>query len=301
MSHVAALQQQRQQPQPAFPQTDPYFESVTRHYLREHPGFVDYIAANDRALARYLENPLDKPEKRRVRPESRLDAIEELATYPGVIAVAAHQQSHALYERGEFAKARAIAEAAHRYTGIDLHPGTKLGENLLIDHGTAVVIGEQAKVGDGTVIYHDSTLGAFGATPTDTPRHPSIGDNCTVSVGVEILGFVQAGNNVVFGPSSRVLGNHIVIGNNVRIGPNVHINDHVTIGDGVRIGADTVIMENSGAITQEDLRETGGRIPACSRVGRDADTGRLKIESNHSFRVTEHDRTVGQPQRVAAL
>ncbi len=144
----------------------------------ENLSFVSFAVQNDPALKNR------KPE----------DVSAELATYPGVIAIAAHDVAYELYKKGRFADARILSEAAHSRTGIDIHPGTKIEKNCFIDHGTGDVIGETAEIGKNTVIYHGVTLGGWSGGKTKVApehRHPVIGSNCVISTDVKILGNVQ--------------------------------------------------------------------------------------------------------------
>ncbi len=194
-----------------------------------------------------------------------------LATYPGVIAIAAHERAHEAYKTGNSLKkiqARAIAEAAHSRTGVDIHPGTKIGENFFIDHGTGDVIGETATIGNNTLLYHGVTLGAY-ATKDKDHRHPEIGSDCTISTGVKILGHVRVGNGAIIGPQAFIAGDDVTIGNKAKIKPGTRIMDGNYIADKVVVGAGSVIAENTGRIDRN--------IPPDSHVSRV--DGKLHITS----------------------
>ncbi len=215
---------------------------LTDKFLHDNPDYVQFAIDSDPAL-------------RGVDLES---ARAQLQSYPGVRALAAHHAAHAMYveakalppeQQGDFlTQARWLAQAAQAETGIDIHPGTTLDVKTFIDHGTGVVIGEQAKIGRGTRMYHDVTLGAAGKPPSDAPRHPELGEDCLVSVDVKILGHVVAGNQVVFGPRVTVQGNVVKIGDGVSIGTGAQIGDHNEIKSGVRIGAGVDIPNDVGLI-----------------------------------------------------
>ena len=115
---------------------------------------------------------------------------EIIRTYPGFYATAAHRVAHALYTLGVELIPRIISEHAHGKTGIDIHPGAKIGRFFCIDHGTGVVIGETTVVGDHVKIYQGVTLGALSIDKKDakTKRHPSIHDNVVLYAGATILG-----------------------------------------------------------------------------------------------------------------
>lgn len=240
-----------------------HFEELARDYLSKNPELAERIIVSDAALDHYCGPRSQASGAKSVNPDTRDLAVAELATYPGVIALAVHDIANKMYKSatescnyGDFVIARYIAEQAHARTGIDIHPGAKIGDNLFIDHGTGVVIGEEAQIGKGTTMYHGSTLGAIGQTPENTTRHPIIGDNCTVSVGAKVLGYVRVGNNTVIGANATIIGNGIEIGDNVSIGPNSSIGDRgekskpgqvsnsTKIGNRVKIGSDVKIGDN---------------------------------------------------------
>ena len=99
--------------------------------------------------------------------------------------------------------ARYISEKAKRKTGIEIHPGAKIGKGLFIDHGMGVVIGETAIVGDNVTMYHGVTLGGTGKEKGK--RHPTIGDNVFIGSGAKLLGNIKIGNNVKIGANAVVL------------------------------------------------------------------------------------------------
>ena len=131
---------------------------------------------------------------------------EVLICYPGVRAIINHRLAHVLYKLGLPLLARMIAEIAHADTGIDIHPGARIGSRFFIDHGTGVVIGETAVIGDGVRLYQAVTLGAK-RFPTDeqgnlikgNDRHPIIEDDVVIYAGATILGRITIGRNSVIG------------------------------------------------------------------------------------------------------
>ncbi len=131
---------------------------------------------------------------------------EVLICYPGVQAVIPYRLAHSLYRHGAPLVARVIAEIAHSQTGIDIHPGARIGRSFFIDHGNGVVIGETAIVGDRVRIYQAVTLGAR-SFPTETdgtltkgvPRHPIVEDDVVIYAGATILGRVTVGTGAVIG------------------------------------------------------------------------------------------------------
>jgi len=123
--------------------------------------------------------------------------------YPGLHALWAHRASHWLWENGAAFPARALSQAARWATGIEIHPGARIGEGVFIDHGAAVVIGETAEVGDDVTIYHGVTLG--GTTLNHGKRHPTIGDRVVIGAGAKVLG------NLTVGADSRIGANAVLV------------------------------------------------------------------------------------------
>lgn len=131
---------------------------------------------------------------------------EVLLCYPGVAAIIHHRLAHTLYELGATMLARLISELAHSETGIDIHPGATIGSGFFIDHGTGVVIGETATIGERVRIYQAVTLGAK-RFPTDEnghlkkglPRHPHIEDDVVIYAGATVLGRVTIGRGATIG------------------------------------------------------------------------------------------------------
>jgi len=133
---------------------------------------------------------------------------EVLICFPGLLAIIHHRLAHALHLLGAPLVARIISEISHGQTGIDIHPGAQIGKGFFIDHGTGVVIGETAIVGDNVRIYQGVTLGAknfpieeTGALIKALPRHPVIENNVVIYAGATILG------RVVIGEGSEIGGN----------------------------------------------------------------------------------------------
>ncbi|MDR0225511.1 MAG: serine acetyltransferase [Burkholderiaceae bacterium] len=131
---------------------------------------------------------------------------EVLLCYPGVLAMVHHRLAHQLYLLGQPLLARIVAELAHGQTGIDIHPGAQIGRGFFIDHGTGVVIGETAIIGERVRLYQAVTLGAK-RFPTDEqgqlrkglPRHPVVEDDVVIYAGATILGRVTLGRGAVIG------------------------------------------------------------------------------------------------------
>lgn len=130
-------------------------------------------------------------------------ALEILLLYPGLRAVRMHRRANWFYRHNLKFLARWISQRAVRKTGIEIHPAAKIGRRLFIDHGTGVVIGETAEVGDDVLIYQGVTLGGTGK---DTgKRHPTIGNNVMISSGAKVLGPFKVGDN------SRIAAGAVVL------------------------------------------------------------------------------------------
>ncbi len=131
---------------------------------------------------------------------------EVLLCYPGIVAIINHRIAHELYLRELPLLARIVAELAHAETGIDIHPGARIGHSFFIDHGTGVVIGETAVIGDRVRIYQAVTLGAkrfeqdeTGALQKGQPRHPVVEDDVVIYAGATILGRITIGKDSTIG------------------------------------------------------------------------------------------------------
>ncbi len=131
-------------------------------------------------------------------------------TYPGVKAVLLHRIANFFHLAGFHLLARIISQLSRFFTGIEIHPGAKIGQNLFIDHGMGVVIGETSEIGNNVTIYHAVTLG--GISPSidsekqrDEKRHPTIGDDVVIGSGAQIIGPVKIGNG------SRIAANAVVV------------------------------------------------------------------------------------------
>ncbi|GII04344.1 serine O-acetyltransferase EpsC [Planobispora takensis] len=131
----------------------------------------------------------------------------EAVLYPGLWAVWAHRLAHRLHLRGVPFAPRLISQLTRALTGVEIHPGARLGRRLFIDHGAGVVIGETAVVGDDVTLYHHVTLGGrgFRADGKGAARHPVLGDRVTVGVGASVLGRVYVGDDASIGAHALVL------------------------------------------------------------------------------------------------
>ena len=135
-----------------------------------------------------------------------------LIAYPGVKAVFFHYIAHKIWNINFFLIARILSQLSRFLTGIEIHPASKIGKNLFIDHGMGVVIGETSEIGDNVTIYHGVTLG--GISPAENSleqinlkRHPTIESNVIIGSGAHILGPINIGENARIGANSVILKN----------------------------------------------------------------------------------------------
>lgn len=148
------------------------------------------------------------------RDPAARNRLEVFLAYPGLHAIWAHRLSHWMWNHKLRLIARIYSNQVRRQTGIEIHPGARIGRRFFIDHGMGVVIGETAIVGDDVMVYHDVTLGA--RSQDRGKRHPTIG------------------NRVIIGSGARVLG-------------------AVTVGDGAKIGANALVTNDVAARTEKDF------------------------------------------------
>ena len=166
------------------------FNFASRHYI--------HIRMND-----FLESI-------KSRDPAAKSVLSIVLTYPGVKAVFFHKLAHFFYVAGFDLIARIISQTIRFFTGIEIHPGAKIGKNLFIDHGMGVVIGETSEIGDNVTIYHAVTLG--GSSPSidserqrHEKRHPTIGNDVVIGSGAQIIGPVNVGNG------ARIAANAVVV------------------------------------------------------------------------------------------
>ena len=166
------------------------FNFASRHYI--------HICMND-----FLESI-------KSRDPAAKSVLSIILTYPGVKAVFFHKFAHLFYVAGFDLIARIISQTIRFFTGIEIHPGAKIGKNLFIDHGMGVVIGETSEIGDNVTIYHAVTLG--GSSPSidserqrHEKRHPTIGNDVVIGSGAQVIGPVNVGNG------ARIAANAVVV------------------------------------------------------------------------------------------
>lgn len=183
-------------------------EAIVRNFASRLPAIRAQLDTD--VLAAYRSDPAAR------------SVDEVLICYPGIRATIYHRLAHELYTQGVLLIARIIAELAHSETGIDIHPGAQIGDGFFIDHGTGVVIGETAVIGNRVRIYQAVTLGAKrfvtnddGSLAKGEPRHPIVGDDVVIYAGATVLGRITIGRG-----SS--------IGGNVWLTQSVPPNSHIT-------------------------------------------------------------------------
>lgn len=160
------------------------------------------------------------------RDPAARNRIEILLLYPHIKAIISHRIAHYLYDKKLYFLARWISNVNRFVTGIEIHPGAKIGKGLFIDHGMGVVIGETAEVGDNVTLFHGVTLGGTGNEKGK--RHPTIGNNSYIGATAKVLGNIYIGSGTKIGanavvlkdtrPNSTVVGipaNEIIKGNDI--------------------------------------------------------------------------------------
>ncbi len=184
-------------------------ENASKNFLNKLPELREWIKLD--VMAAMDGDPAAK-------------SLEEvILSYPGIHAITVHRISHELYYAGVPLIPRMMSEHAHSQTGIDIHPGAKIGKRFFIDHGTGVVIGETAEIGDNVKIYQGVTIGALSFPKDDAgkiikglKRHPTLENNTTIYSGATILGDI-------------IIGEYSVIGGNVWLTESVKKGTVVTI------------------------------------------------------------------------
>lgn len=170
------------------------------------------------------------------RDPAAKNVIEVLFCYPGLHAIIMHRVSHGLFKRGLVILPRVISNLSRFFTGIEIHPGAKIGRKAFIDHGTGVVIGETTEIGNNVTIYQGATLGGTGKDKGK--RHPTIKDNVVISAGAKVLGPFTVGENSRIGAGSVVLK---------EVPPNctvVGVPGRVVVKDNVKLVIDEVDLEH---------------------------------------------------------
>jgi len=166
----------------------------------------------------------------------------EVLSYPGLHAIWLHRIAHRMWNtrippRELFRTlARWLAAFSRALTGVEIHPGARIGRRLVIDHGMGVVIGETAEIGDDVLIYHQVTLG--GTSLQRVKRHPTIGNNVLIGMGAKVIGAIRVGDNCRIGANAVV--NRDVPANCTVVG----VPGRVVARDGLRVAPDEPVMDN---------------------------------------------------------
>ena len=186
--------------------------------------------------------------------------LEILLLYAGVHATLYHRAAHWLYRRGLRFLARCVSQWSRFWTGIEIHPGAVIGRRLVIDHGTGIVIGETAELGDDVLLYQGVTLGGTGK---DTgKRHPTLGNNVMVGAGAKVLGPITIHNNARIAAGAVVLqevpANATAVGVPAQI---VRVN-----GEKVRRYADEVDQTSVENPTLKRLDELSRRVAQLEKL-----------------------------------
>jgi serine O-acetyltransferase len=172
--------------------------------------------------------------------------LEIFLLYPGVHATIYYRFAHFLYGRNLKFLARAVSQWGRFWTGIEIHPGAKIGRRLVIDHGMGIVIGETAEVGDDCLIYHGVTLGGTGKD--QGKRHPTIGSNVLISTGAKVLGPFKVGDN------ARIAANAVVLSE--------------VPADATAVGIPAQIVKIAGRSTHfaDEVDQTSVKSPTQERI-----------------------------------
>ncbi len=174
------------------------------------------------------------------------NSLEALLCHSPLHAICIHRLAHQLHRRlGLVILSRLLAQFAHFLTGVEIHPGARIGQRFFIDHGTGVVIGETAEIGDDCVIFHNVTLGGTGKHRDK--RHPRVGDNVLIGTGATLLGPLRVGNNTRIGAGAFVCMRDVPAGCTV-------------------VGAPARIVKRDGVRVEEELARTPAPEAAVSEA-----------------------------------
>lgn len=205
-------------------------------------------------------------------PASR-NSFEIVLLYSGLHAIMLHRPAHFLYRHKFFFLARLISQIARFLTGIEIHPGAKIGKGVFIDHGSGVVIGETTEIGDGCTIYQGATLGGTGKEKGK--RHPTLGKNVLVGTGAKILGPFKVGDN------SKIAANAVVL---EEIPPNstaVGVPARVVKQNGVRIFEDLDQIHIPDPVSQE-LCQMRYQIDKLEKLIREQNLSHIQSEDGEN-------------------
>ena len=234
---------------------------------------------------RTIKSDIDAVMENDPAARSRFEAI---FTYSGLHAIWAHRIAHFFFRHRWCTVARVISQVSRFFTGIEIHPGARIGRKLFIDHGMGVVIGETCEIGDEVVIYQGVTLGGTGKEKGK--RHPTIGNRVVIASGAKVLGSFKVGDNANIGANSVVLrevpSNSTVVGipgrivkrNGKRVADRL---DHANLPDPVidtfrqmqkeinelKTEVEKLRLENTRVQTGFSLSESRESVPGREPVG----------------------------------
>lgn len=220
---------------------------------------MGYFARKKQAHDAFLRDVAETVKAVQSRDPAARSTTEVLLLYSGVHAMIAHRKAHQLLEDGHPFLARLVSQAARHFTGIEIHPGAKIGKGLLIDHGMGVVIGETAEIGDNCTIYQGVTLGGTGKDVGK--RHPTLGDNVMVGAGAKILGPVKVGSG------SKIAANAVVL--------------NAVPENSTAVGIPAKVVRRGGVKVENDMDQIHIPDPVAQKICRlEHEVERLKAERN---------------------
>lgn len=191
----------------------------------------------------------------------------EVVTYAGLHAIFWHRVAHFFWRRHLRFLGRVISQTNRFFTGIEIHPGARIGKGFFIDHGMGVVIGETAEIGDNCLLYHGVTLG--GVSLEKKKRHPTLGNNVVVGAGAKVLGAITLGDNVRVGANAVVLKdappNSVVVGNPGR----VVVQDGRRVEDALTHGRDLDPEGEMIRCLRRKIEELEGRVHKIEKAEED--------------------------------
>lgn len=215
--------------------------------------------------------------------------IFEALLYPSLHAIILHRVAHALYQAKVPFFPRLVSQISRFITGIEIHPGAKIGKGLFIDHGMGVVIGETTEIGDNVTLYQGVTLGGTGKQKGK--RHPTLGNNVLVGVGAEVLGAITIGDNARIGGGAVVLKD---------VPPNT-----TAVGVPARIVAYRKAEGEENQRIENMPDPEGDMINALQEKNRELETRLQKLLEDHISQIheveAEHVTVEAMEQRLAGL
>ena len=208
----------------------------------------------------------------RERDPAAVSSLEVVLAYPGFHAREFHRLAHALYGLRVPLASRLVSHLSRFLTGIEIHPGAKIGEGLFIDHGMGVVVGETSEIGDDCSLFQGVTLG--GTSTKRTKRHPTLGNNVVVGAGARLIGAIHVGDNARIGAGSVVVTN--VPENATVVGVPGHIVAYHDPGD------DTLVRLPDPE--WDRIQALENRIQALEKRLRELEEGRPEVEEQASVK-----------------